>query len=83
MAILNIRKLPEDVHKRLRLRAARAGRSMEAEARAILAEACKHDDNLLPISGLQDWVDRLYGDNKPTNVVSKLISERRSEAAKE
>jgi plasmid stability protein len=32
MATLNIRRLPEDVHAKLRVRAAKAGRSMEAEA---------------------------------------------------
>ena len=40
MAVLNIRKLPDEIHRRLRLRAAKAGRSMEAEARAILTEVC-------------------------------------------
>ena len=43
MAILNIRKLPDDVHARLRLRAAHKGRSMEAEAREILSQACATD----------------------------------------
>jgi plasmid stability protein len=43
MAILNIRKLPDDVHARLRLRAAHNGRSMEAEAREILSQACAPD----------------------------------------
>lgn len=43
MAILNIRKLPDDVHARLRLRAAHKGRSMEAEAREILSQACSAD----------------------------------------
>jgi hypothetical protein len=56
---------------------------MEAEARSILAAACSDNDDTMPASALQDWVDRLYGDNKPTNVVSELISERRSEAAQE
>ena len=39
MAALNIRNLDETVKRRLQLRAARHGRSMEAEARAILTEA--------------------------------------------
>ena len=43
MAILNIRRLSDGVHARLRVRAARAGRSMEAEAREILARACGED----------------------------------------
>lgn len=40
MATLNIRNLPDDVHHRLRMRAAEHGRSMEAEVRVILTEAC-------------------------------------------
>jgi plasmid stability protein len=39
MAMLTIRKLDEDTKVRLRVSAARHGRSMEAEARAILQEA--------------------------------------------
>ena len=38
---LNIRNLDETVKRRLQVRAARHGRSMEAEARAILAEAVR------------------------------------------
>jgi plasmid stability protein len=39
MAALNIRNLDDTVKRRLQVRAARHGRSMEAEARAIIAEA--------------------------------------------
>ena len=39
VAALSIRNLDENVKRRLLLRAARHGRSMEAEARAILTEA--------------------------------------------
>jgi plasmid stability protein len=39
MATLTIRGLDEDVKTRLRVSAARHGRSMEAEARAILVDA--------------------------------------------
>ena len=39
MATLTIRGLDDDIRDRLRLRAATHGRSMEAEARSILAEA--------------------------------------------
>ena len=38
MATLTIRNVPDDVHKRLRLRAAENGRSVEEEVRRILAE---------------------------------------------
>lgn len=41
MAALNIRNLDESVKRRLQVRAARHGRSMEAEAREILAEAVR------------------------------------------
>ena len=41
MAALNIRNLDETVKRCLKVRAARHGRSMEAEARAILAEAVR------------------------------------------
>lgn len=39
MAALSVRNLDESVKRRLRSRAARHGRSMEAEVRAILTEA--------------------------------------------
>ena len=41
MAALNIRNIDETVKRRLQIRAARHGRSMEAEAREILAEAVR------------------------------------------
>ena len=41
MPILTVRNLPEEVHRALRVRAARHGRSTEAEVRAILEEAVK------------------------------------------
>jgi plasmid stability protein len=39
MTAITIRKLPEDVKQRLRMRAAANGHSMEAEARGILVDA--------------------------------------------
>jgi len=39
MATLTVRELDEDVKARLRVRAAKHGRSMEAEVRAILTDA--------------------------------------------
>jgi plasmid stability protein len=41
VAALNIRNLDETVKRRLQIRAARHGRSMEAEAREILADAVR------------------------------------------
>lgn len=87
MAVLNIRNLPDTVHGRLRVRAARHGRSMEAEAREILRVVCmaeaSADDALAATLSLPDWVDQLFGENRPTGVVDELIAERRLEAARE
>ena len=38
MPMLTVRNLPDEVHRALRARAARRGRSTEAEVRAILKE---------------------------------------------
>ena len=38
---------------------------------------------LLDIRNLPDWVDRLYGRDKPDNVVDTLVAERRIEAERE
>lgn len=45
MAALSIRNLDDHVKERLRVRAARHGRSMEAEIRAILGEAVRDPDD--------------------------------------
>jgi phosphopantothenoylcysteine decarboxylase / phosphopantothenate---cysteine ligase len=45
MASITIRQLDDDLKKRLRLRAARNGRSMEDEARTILRSAAAGDDS--------------------------------------
>jgi plasmid stability protein len=45
MAAIVVRNLDEDVKRRLRMRAARHGRSMEAEVRAILEETVREQDN--------------------------------------
>jgi hypothetical protein len=82
MTVLSIRNLPDEVHKQLKIRAAKAGRSVEAEARVILTAVVNQDLSLLRPTDLQAWVDQLYGDNKPVNVVDSLIAERRQEAAK-
>lgn len=83
VATLNIRNLPEHVHRRLRIRAAEAGRSMEAEARAILTEVCTRGEGQGSVAELQDWVDDLYRGRKPKRVVERLIRDRRREAARE
>lgn len=41
MAMLTVRNIPDEVHRALRVRAARHGQSMEAEVRGILESAVK------------------------------------------
>lgn len=45
MAAISVRDLDDDVAARLKLRAARHGRSMEAEVRSILTDAVTADDD--------------------------------------
>lgn len=52
MATLTIRGLDESTHHRLRERAARNGRSMEAEARLILGAAVGGKDLVSALLGL-------------------------------
>jgi plasmid stability protein len=83
MANLNIRNLSDEVHAALRIRAAKAGRSMEAEARALLSEVCMPARSAVSPDDLMDWVDAYYEGHKPPHVVEDLIAERRREAADE
>ena len=83
MPVVNIRNLPTEVHSRLRIRAARAGRSMEAEARAILTAVCMESERRRSPCVLPDWVAKLYAARRPRRVVESLIAERRREAATE
>lgn len=84
MAVLNIRDVPEDVRRRLRIRAARAGRSVQAEVREILRQACLEEDpHSATAADLQRFVESLYRGRLPSGVVDELIRSRRSEAARE
>lgn len=64
MATLTIRSVPDDVHRALRVRAARNGRSTEAEVREILAAAVKPEkrvrvgDALAAIGREIGWSDK-------------------------
>lgn len=83
MPVLTIRRMPAWGYARLRVRAARGRRSMEAEARAILTSACQGREVEISPASLQDWVDSLYRGAKPRRVVSALLAERRREAERE
>lgn len=54
MGMLTIRNVPDEVHRALRARAARNGRSTEAEVREILAVAVKPQGRVLPGEALAE-----------------------------
>lgn len=84
MATLNIRKLPDDVHQALRLRAAQHGRSMEAEAREILAEACKPRlSGEEVVRRFQEAGRKAFGGKPPEGLLDDFLKERRVDAARE
>ena len=58
MAQLLVRDIEDEVKDRLQRRAARHGRSMEAEARDILRDALKDDDQ--PVGGLGSEIVALF-----------------------
>jgi plasmid stability protein len=83
MATLNIRNVPESVRTSLRLRAARNGRSMEAEVRTILAEAVRGETGQpFDPASLQGFVSTLLKGNRQGSPTSSL-RERRREGRKE
>ena len=78
MATLTIRNLPDEVHAKLRVRAARRGRSMEAEARRILAAAVEEAERKpVDLARLRAFMLRLYDGELPTGVVDGFIAARR------
>jgi antitoxin FitA len=88
MATLTIRNLPDEVRDKLRVRAARNGRSMEAEARQVIAEAMGKSGS----ADLQaEWkasvreAQETFAPyrNAKVSVVDELIAERRLEAWRE
>lgn len=84
MKVLTIRNITEQMHKRLRMRAARAGRSMEAEIRFILQQACNENStSKASPEDLCEFVSDLYEQDIPSGVVDELIANRRKEAMAE
>jgi plasmid stability protein len=87
MATITVRNLPNDVRDKLRLRAARKGRSTEAEVRSVLAEVVA-EESAKPRPTVRERVKRLQAAFAPYravqgSVVDELIAERRIEGWKE
>lgn len=83
MATLSIRNLPEEVHRALRLRAARHGRSMEAEARQILSEVVRpRPQGEDAAATLRRLGRELFGDRRE-GALDEFLRWRREEAWRE
>ena len=82
-----IRNVPKTLHRDLKARAARAGRSLNEEALTALRRGlgAAGKGGVRPGAGerLQAIVRDMYGGRLPTGVVDDLIAERRQEAARE
>jgi plasmid stability protein len=74
MATLTIRNLPEEVHRALRLRAARHGRSTEAEVRAILENAVKPQGRLKLGSMLTDIGRRMRLTDEEVALITQRVA---------
>jgi plasmid stability protein len=79
MATLTIRNLPQEVHDRLRARAAENRRSMEAEARELMERA------LPPRLSQEEFLHRIRQtmatipkENRDNFTVDKFLAERRA-----
>lgn len=83
MAILTVRNVPDEVHRALRVRAARHGRSTESEVREILASVVKPSSRLR----LGDALATLSGEVGLTNedfaVYDALRDQAKDKAAAE
>ena len=75
MAVLNICNLPEEFMRNcvseLQWRGAQYGGGSAAHLTVTVME----DETIISAESLQQWVDVLYADRKPTNVVDELIAE--------
>lgn len=78
MTAITIRKLPDDVKQKLRMRAAANQRSMEAEARAILVAGLEQ-----PIRTDFTWIQQLVELGNELGGVEVLVPERTAARAVE
>jgi len=80
LAVLTVRKIPEAVHRALRLRAAQHGRSTEAEVRAILESAVKPEGSV-HFGTLMHEIGRKAGvTDEDVNALEKNIEDQRKAA---
>lgn len=78
MATLTIRNLPDEIYDRLRRRAAENKRSMEAEARDLMAKALPpRIDQAEAIRRMQELIERLPPEAQEKISVDSFLAERR------
>jgi antitoxin FitA len=61
MATVTVRNLPEEVHRALRIQAAKHGRSTEAEIREILAQSTRREGRVLVGTELRQYAEQIGG----------------------
>jgi plasmid stability protein len=78
MATLTIRNLPDEIYERLRKRAAENKRSMEAEARDLMAKAlplkASHKE---AVRRMQELIERLPPEAREKISVDAFLADRR------
>lgn len=79
MAILTVRNLPDDVHRALRVRAARHGISTEAEVRDILEKAVKPETRVQMGDALAALGRKIGLTNKDVAALEKTKNKRPAE----
>lgn len=82
MAILTVRNLPDEVHRALRVRAARHGRSTEAEVREILANVVKPEKRVRLGDALASLGRKIGLTNKDFSVIEKVRDKTPAEPLK-
>jgi plasmid stability protein len=73
-----IEHLPVKLREKLDRKAKASGRSVEAEAAAIIATfLAESEEDADPAEAFLEAVDGIYGENRPQNVVDEFLAERR------
>ena len=81
MASLSVRNVPDSVVRLLRLRAARAGRSVEAEVRVLLQRATEGEGG--ERGELRGFGRKLLLEAGTSDTVDAFLEDRRAEGGKE
>ena len=77
MPFLNIRNIPNSLHSALLIKAAKAGRTMEAEALHILEDACNESKKPILVKELQALVEILNEEQKPIHITNDVVIHQR------